>query len=164
MNATDTRIPATFEQYAELNNVPADHGNLDGWRKVYEHEVFAEAHAPATIPPCPWWCADQAGHGYDSTDGTGDELAFERFHHAPVGPLLTVDAPERNHYGTVSVTVPSVYLDERADVDAAGARALAADLLAAADLLERIEAAQAKMTPMGTTDPGTVAAFHEAAG
>lgn len=135
---TTYTVPATFKQYAELHNLPADHGNLDGWRKVYQHEVFAETHAPATIPPCPSWCVDLDGHGYDATDGTGAELTFERFHHAPVGALLLVDALERNRYGTVTVTVPSGYLDERPDVDAAGARALAADLLASADLLDVI--------------------------
>lgn len=135
---TAPTVPATFDDYMAKLNITADHGNLDGWRKVYEHELYAEAHAPAVIPACPSWCVDPDGHDYDSTDGAGEQLTFHRFHHAPVGPLLSVDALEHNHDGTVTMDAPSVHLDERPEVGASGARALAADLLAAADLLDSI--------------------------
>lgn len=45
MFPTAATVPPTFEQYAELHNLPADHGNLEGWRAVYELELRAAATA-----------------------------------------------------------------------------------------------------------------------
>lgn len=130
-------IPDTFEQFVEQHNLPADHGNLEGWRRVYEQQKIVETNAPTVIPPCPWWCKDPAGHDYTSTDGWDDDLTFQRFHSHPVGQL-SVDTIEHNVAGVVTLDPAGVYVDERGDNDAAHCRALAADLLAAADLLDRI--------------------------
>lgn len=138
MSPTSGTIAPTFREYLTQHNIPADAEHLGQWHNIYEQELFTAEHAPKVIPPCPSWCSEPTGHDYTCTDGSGADLAFERFHCSPVGAVLMVDALERNHYGTVTLGAPSVHLDERPDVDAAGARALAADLLAAADLLDRI--------------------------
>ncbi len=64
-------VPSTFDEYVRVHNLPADHQNLEGWRKVWQRELQVEANAPKVIPTCPDWCALTAGHGYDGWGRVG---------------------------------------------------------------------------------------------
>ncbi len=131
---------ATFEDYRREHGIADDHPNLDGWRALWQHELQIEQHRPTVIPPCPSWCVLPAGHDYPSVDVSGDELTFERDHLAFEGKVGDVQATEHNRAGRVTVDVPVIYLDVRSDLacPAYVARALAAELLEAADVLERL--------------------------
>jgi hypothetical protein len=132
-------VPSTFAEYMRQHDIPADHPNLDGWRKLWQQERQAEQHAPRVIPPCPFWCRLPEGHDYDSVDGFGDDLVFERTHVAFEGKVAGVSATERNRAGEVTVEPLEVFLDVRSEaypVDVV--RAVAAELVEAADVLERI--------------------------
>ncbi len=112
--------------------------------KLAEHQRFVEDHAPKVIPPCPAWCVQPAGHDYDGTDGSGEDLTFERTHVAldgerlAIDAILAIDAMEHNHHGTVATEVPLLYVNHEGNFDAEQARAFAAELLSAADLLATI--------------------------
>lgn len=136
-------VPPTFEAFRAEHNIPADHPNLDGWQAVWRREQEVAAFAPTVIPPCPAWCNLPAGHDYDSTDGSGDELTYQRRHVAFEGDKLAdVSATEGNCFGTVTVELPYVYLslvDGNGDESSVEqVRALAAELLQAAAVLDRI--------------------------
>jgi hypothetical protein len=138
MFPTDT-IPATFEAFMAEHNLSPDHPTLDNWRAVWERERSIEDRAPTVIPPCPSWCILDAGHDYTSTDGFDDDLTFERQHVAFEGTVADVSATEHNRAGTVTLDEPGIYLSLRDDerpVDEV--RSIAAELLEAVDVLERI--------------------------
>jgi hypothetical protein len=141
-SATDDRpaVPATFAEYMREHDIPADHPNLDEWRALWEHELQVEANAPTVIPPCPSWCIRTAGHDYDSTDGWDDELTFERDHLAFKGEVADVQATEHNRCGVVTLDAPIIYLslDRDGERTAEQTRTVAAELVEAADVLERL--------------------------
>jgi hypothetical protein len=133
------QAPPTFEEYRRQHDLDDDHPNLDGWRKVWERELQAEQNAPTVIPPCPDWCALPAGHGYDSTDGWDDDLTFERRHVAFEGKVAHVSATERNHSGEVTVGPLEVFIEVQGrDYPVDVVSAVAAELVEAADVLERL--------------------------
>jgi hypothetical protein len=135
-------VPSTFEQYMAEHKIPADHPNLDDWREVYAHQVIVEQNAPA-VPPCPSWCTSPDGHDYDCVDG-GEvaDLTYFRNHVVMQRPHLLVDATEHNRNGVVTMDAASICVaSNRDDLDAEQARAFAAELLEAADLLDRVNGA-----------------------
>ncbi len=139
MFPTSTAVPPTFDAFMAENDLTADHPNLDGWRVLWRRELDIATQAPAVIPPCPPWCVRDAGHDYDSTDGFGDDLSFERRHVAFEGTVADVSATEHNRAGAVTLDEPGIYLSLRDDerpVDEV--RAIAAELLEAADVLDRL--------------------------
>ncbi len=139
MFPTSTAVPSTFEAYMAEHNIPAEHPNLDGWRQVWQNELRVEATVPAVTPACPDWCTSAAGHEYTCYDGTVDGLMTHLREHTGFSTeRVQVDATERNTGGTVTVDAPTVFLNVEDDLDAAAARAFAADLLAAADVLDRL--------------------------
>lgn len=140
MFPTETAVPATFAEYMTLHNVPADHPNLDGYRVMWERALYVETSVPKVIPPCPSWCQSPDGHEYDSTDGYDETLTYIRSHMAMERPHLWVDAWEHNCAGVVTMQAPSICTPDQGDLDSSQARAYAAELLEAADLLDRITA------------------------
>lgn len=96
----------------------------------------ADTLAAALVPPaCPLWCAKPSGHGYSSA---GRE-AF-RIHESAPGALVTVEAVEDRGLdgGPVVLGPAAVLVREVDDLDVDAARELAAALVEAAGLLERI--------------------------
>jgi hypothetical protein len=139
MFPTITPCPPTFEAFMAENDLTPDHPTLDNWRALWERERAIEAHAPTVIPPCPSWCILGAGHDYPSTDGHGDDVTFERQHVAFEGTVADVSATEHNGGGTVTIDEPGVYLSLRDDErPVEEVRAIAAELLEAADVLDRL--------------------------
>ncbi len=137
--AVSAMVPATFADYMREHDISADHPNLDGWRALWQREQQAERHRPTSIPPCPYWCQLPAGHDYTEIDDFDDDLTFERRHVAFEGKVADVYATEHNHFGTVTLDGPAIYLNVRTeDYPADLVRAVAAKLVEAADLLERL--------------------------
>jgi hypothetical protein len=109
------------------------------WIEMVKRARMVEENAPTVIPPCPEWCRLPEGHDYTGADGFGDDLTFERQHVAFEGKVADVSATESNRAGEVTVGPLEVFLDVRSDaypVDVV--RAVAAELLEAADVFERI--------------------------
>jgi hypothetical protein len=132
-------VPSTFADYMREHDIPADHPNLEGWRVLWQRDQQAEQQKPTTIPPCPAWCRLPEGHDYSEVDGFRDELTFERQHVAFEGKAADVQATEHNRSGEVTVDALEIYLDLRDDsYPPSVVRALAAELVEAADLLERL--------------------------
>lgn len=141
MFPTSTTVPTTFDAFMAENNLAAADPNLGGWRRIWETDQLVAAHAPTVIPPCPAGCTQPAGHDYPSTDGWADDLTFQRQHVAFAGAVADVSATEHNHYGTVTLDEPEVFLSMRDDAQSVEkVRALAAELLEAAEVLDRIAA------------------------
>jgi hypothetical protein len=141
VTTTDDRlaVPATFDEYLRLHGIPADHPNLEGWREVWKRDLYAEQNAPTVIPPCPEWCRLPAGHDYLSVDGFDEDLTFERQHVAFEGKVADVLVTEHNRAGEVTVDAAELYLDVRRDgYPVEVVRALAAELVEAADVLKRL--------------------------
>jgi hypothetical protein len=141
MNATDSTFPRTFEQYlARLVDggvAVADH--MAEVREMYENERTAAESLPAVIPPCPSWCRKGDGHPYDSTEW--DFVTHVRFHSSVPDDVrcgARVEAIERNKGGTIEVAAPTIGVYVEENQTAGEARAYAAELLAAADVLDRI--------------------------
>lgn len=111
------------------------------WQALVDREERCKRNTPKVIPPCPTWCRYEAGHPYDSVEH--DEVTFSRIHASgrdDDGNVAIVQ-PESNHGGVVSLDAPTISLygdNEMFELDAAGARGRAAELLAAADQLEQI--------------------------
>ncbi len=73
----------------------------------------------------------------------GNALPSSTRHVAFEGTIADVSATEHNRYGCVTVDVPEIYLDVyRRDYPADSVRAMAAELVQAADVLDRLEEAQ----------------------
>jgi hypothetical protein len=141
MNVTDS-TPATFEQYlARLagNGVAVAADRMDQVREMYDNERKAEETIPSLVPPCPSWCRKGDGHPYDSTEW--DFVTHVRYHSSvpeDVSCGARVEAIERNKGGAVAVAAPTIGVYVEEDQTAEQARAYAAGLLAAADVLDRI--------------------------
>ncbi len=139
MYSVHTAVPSTFETFMAANDLTHDHPNLDGWRRVWQNELEVESSAPTVMPPCPAWCTLPAGHPYDSYDvGSDLPMTHMRGHVGFTAEHVQVDATERNQNGMVTVDVPTAFVNVEDDLDAAAVRAFAADLLRAADELDRI--------------------------
>jgi hypothetical protein len=108
-------------------------------------EEAARAAAPA-VTPCPEWCDgyvpgnprdhrewDVAGLGSD--DGTRSP-SYSRNHYAQIGKV-TVVAYEECRATLAVLATPTMYVDEEG-LNVEQARQLAADLLNAADMLDKI--------------------------
>ena len=100
---------------------------------------------PATVPPCPAWClaryCDSARFDYD------DDGLAHRFHEAYLGEFAYVSALEQHHAdGSYTLGAPEVSYEElilpresrAVGVTPDRARAMAADLLEAVAIAERI--------------------------
>ena len=139
MYSVDTAVPSTFEAFLAANDLTHDHPNLEGWRRVWQNELQVEATVPAVTPPCPAWCTLPAGHPYDSYDvGSDLPMTHLRGHVGFTAEHVQVDATERSQDGAVTVDVPTAFVNVEDDLDPKAVRAFAADLLRAADELDRI--------------------------
>ena len=139
MFPTSTVVPSTFEDFMAANDLAHDHPNLEGWKKVWRNELEVEASTPAVVPPCPSWCTLAAGHGYTSYDVGADlPMTHIRHHIGLASEHVQVAETERNTDGAVTVDAPTAFVNIEDDLDAAAVRAFAADLLAAAEELDRI--------------------------
>lgn len=139
MFPTSTAVPPTFEAFMAEHDIPADHPNLEGWERVWRNEREVESTTPAVTPPCPGWCTLPAGHPYDSYDVGADlPMTHLRGHTGFSTERVQVDATERSSGGTVTVDAPTAFVNIEDDLDAEAVRAFAADLLRAADELDRI--------------------------
>lgn len=92
---------------------------------------------PPTAVPCPHWCSREAGHGWEGSDPDGWET---RGHSVMFGNHVDIDAQAVWRGAREQLSPPTIglYDLDGETLDADGARALAADLLAAADRLEEI--------------------------
>jgi hypothetical protein len=149
MFPTDT-IPATFEQYVELHQVPEHvvaehHAEI---REMYDRaRLGAELHPVLDdMPACPAWCALGYGHRYETVsdlDLPASMLTLSRFHTSEQDPAVTVTAflsqEESLRDGQVSHgPVFIVVGDDLEEIDVAEARKRAAALLALADRLDAV--------------------------
>jgi hypothetical protein len=117
---TTTFTPFTAEEKAQL------------LQEMREHDAYLASIKP-TPPACPAWCTQPAGHDYDCTDG--DE-GFIRSHSTERNDRRAwVWQRETNTAGVLTFEEVSIGVDE-GDLGADQARKLAADLLAAADVLD----------------------------
>jgi hypothetical protein len=143
MNVTDS-TPATFEQYLArwVDHGLTVEGRLDQIREMYDQEQTARDSLPSVIPPCPSWCRKGDGHPYEATDW--DFVTHLRFHSSVPDEVecgARVEATERNKGGAVEVAAPTIGVYVEEDQTAEQARAYAAELLAAADVLDEIAGA-----------------------
>lgn len=120
-----TTFPFTPEELAELE------------RNMRERDAHLARIKPTVIPPCPTWCSLPAGHDYESVDeGEG----FCRNHSTETGAQFAfVTQLETNTAGVLTFEDASVFVDE-GNLDAAQAGAFVVELVAAADLLDRLTA------------------------
>ena len=91
------------------------------------------------VPPCPSWCTLTAGHDY--TCGSDEQRLDERMHVAYAGRYVEVSAVEQNADGALWLTDPAIYaglLNDGVSCSADQARALAAELLEAAAVVDRL--------------------------
>jgi hypothetical protein len=105
---------------------------------VWKHELHVEQNAPTTIPPCPSWWGLPEGHDYTGTDGAGEDLIFARLHSAFEGKIVDVSAEDHNHFGEVTVGPLELFIDVARDYSADDVRAMAAELVEAVNVHERI--------------------------
>ncbi len=100
---------------------------------------------PTVDRPCPPWCELPAGHGWDSYETeTGRELrGHGRGLGAHTGLGVTEYADEPGITGTPSL---HVYVEEVKDWASADVRALAAELLNAADELDKVTSGDDRWT------------------
>jgi len=127
-NAIETQSEATKRETERLNRV-AD-------SKAY------------TVPPCPGWCKEAAGHDYDSID-PGNGGALER-HHSWDAPDIgeqhhawaSISACEVSLDGVVTLKAPYIYASADEELTARQARAYSAELLLAANKLDEINGAK----------------------
>lgn len=143
MTTTDDRasIPATFADYMREHDLAADHPTLDNHRALWKLERRVEDEQPTVIPSCPSWCTLAAGHGYPSYDGglDSESIVYQRQHVAFEGEHVTVDATEHNTSGFMHLEPAAGYLyGEKDELTAEQFRAVSAELLKAAEVLERI--------------------------
>lgn len=147
MSTLPTTFP-TFEQWLADSFPTADRGNAENvaaMRKVYDRSRFVEEHAPTTIPPCPSWCALEAGHDYDSTLALPAELDYVRTHTSSTAAaaMAAVDQMEHNDgRGAVTLDEATVYVQVEKDLDAPGAIDLSDELRLAAALLRKVKAGE----------------------
>lgn len=103
-------------------------------------EAEAEQHLPATVPACPEWCGEGAGHEYVSYKA--DLRTWVRHHTAEIADAIWLQQDEEAVDGTVTlspVTV-AVSLTDPERLDAGQTRKLASDLAKAAQRLEAVTA------------------------
>lgn len=90
-----------------------------------------------TTNPCPAWCEDKPGHGYES----GDHTCESRAHSRDFGDV-SILAEEFLTYTedgmTLRIEAPTIFVDEGQGLTGPQARQLAAKLLAAADMWDRV--------------------------
>lgn len=150
MNANDRTIPDTFEEWVEQIRIPKDVvvEHLDHFREEYRTTRLAQQHHPLRddMPPCPPWCRYERGHRYETVmdiDVEGGTLTLERFHESAstgegdASGFVSVEEFLRGRkvsYGPHRI----VFGGDLENMSAAEARERAANLLALADLLDRI--------------------------
>lgn len=150
--STKPTTSETFAEYAARLGVDEHHPMHDNALRMWEMEREAERTYPTVVPACPDWCEEPGGHEYDSYL-RGDEGGVEHYrtHVRTIGTAgvlssagtinrVVVMSTETYTDGAVSIDPPEVDVpDYRGEtLPAADARTLAADLLAAADLLDRL--------------------------
>lgn len=126
---------------------------FDNARALWEQERAAERSYPTTIPPCPSWCELPPSHQYDGYwPNSIQGVEHTRFHQRSAGAVNLSECEHNKISGGVERHGVTISFEEQCveDVSAEQARRLAANLLAAADLLDRItteSAAQARVCP-----------------
>jgi hypothetical protein len=116
---------------------------------MIDRDERREANYPKVTPPCPSWCrsveiygARQLAtydhpHGYDSL--SDDETTFFRFH-VSSNEHYYVAQEEQNREGVITLGPLHLGGGPEEEMTAAQARAKAAELLAAADMLDEVTA------------------------
>jgi hypothetical protein len=136
-----------FESMTEQELIAAtgySAGVLAGMRQTRKTDAACKASKPREIPPCPPWCAWPPLHEYDSVLTNSEPFTFIR-DHVSDGDRLEVRLIQEEHNAGGDVTLGpiaiDVWLGEGRRCNPAEARDYAAQLLAAADLYERIQLA-----------------------
>jgi hypothetical protein len=128
-------------------NDPVKLAEIEAWEA---REKYADERRPTVIPPCPPWCryfdtitptSLYKLHEYDSIEW-GEPLTFSRFHvENQTGSYVSQE--EFNREGVVTLGPLHITISSQEGIEeatAGQAREIAAELLAAADRLEAIEA------------------------
>lgn len=123
----------------------------DAMAQIRERDARIAANEPKVIPPCPQWCRFTeiiAGtHDYDSVL-TADESTYTRYHLSGQ-TAVDIAQEERNRGGVVTrgpVHINMPGRDGCEETTAEQARQLAAELLAAANELDRINGEGSRLT------------------
>lgn len=111
-----------------------------------------DAATPAAVPPCPSWCTEPAGHGYELVDGDLEEgLTFVRHHFRDTGTgaLAALVQEESNRTGQAELQAPTVDVysfapPRGANLDLEQALRLASDLAALTAQLVYLSGSAAK--------------------
>ena len=139
MTSKSTDAMATDDRYLKHLGMMV----AEAYAELKAKDEQADASYPKVIPACPSWCAYEPGHAYEST--LFDLVTHTRYHESAPKGDVTISQEERNKGGVVE-QVPVVLqlwgVDRPEDLDAAKARALAADLLAGAARLDEITGGQ----------------------
>jgi hypothetical protein len=137
----EIEVSTTFEQFIAEWNLKSEHPRT---REMYEESISAaKVLASLSLPACPAWCGRPEGHGYEFDGGRSADFLRRHASRDDNGPQVQQMehnyAGERIAYDSAEIGV-TVGLES---FSAEGARALAAQLAAAADLLDAINGAQA---------------------
>lgn len=121
----------SFDELRDLDDSPA-------WQQAIDHDEHMARRRPTVTPPCPAWCRLETGHPYEGVDL--DNVTFVRFHESRREGTTAVSQEEWNRSGDVTLEPPTVSILDSVheECTAARARELAAELLSAADLLDRV--------------------------
>ena len=105
---------------------------------VSDRDAWIEANQPER-PACPPWCADRTAHHQEYEGLIADGSVCVRHHSVDVGSVA-VCQEEQNQDGVVTLLKPHIlaFSDYGDAFDAAQARAMARDLIAAADMLDSL--------------------------
>lgn len=109
--------------------------------QAVDRESEVEAAAPKVVPACPSWCTLPTGHDYPSVSDDESGVTFSREHVAASFGHVDVYASENNTGGTVTLAEPVAWVHtdtSEGDLDAGQLRQLAAEVLNAAEVLDRL--------------------------
>lgn len=134
-------VDTTFEQFVAEYRLPVEH---DRTREMYKESVgAARVFATLSVPACPAWCVLPDGHAYEFDGGPKPDFYRRHRSRGDDGPqvqqLENNRAGERIEFEAAEITAAGAP-DE---FSSAGARDMASQFIAAADLLDTISGALA---------------------
>jgi hypothetical protein len=113
--------------------------------EIREEEAEDLKDYPTIVPPCPWWCTKEASHPYEPYSSVGDNggKVWTRWHavRETNASKAYVSQMEENENGVVRLLdqpIVSVWIGDGVGITAAEAAQAGADLLAAANDLNRV--------------------------
>lgn len=111
------------------------------WQEVVDLRERTNAQ-PMLVPECPDWCAMPSGHSYEGRLGSDDRTYCR--HHVSGHGAAWVWQEERNREGLVTVRPAMIHIGSTLDddLDADHALELAAELVQAARLYQRIKGSE----------------------